>query len=179
LKPDLYILAGGDSRRFGSDKARADVGGRTLLEHVATALTPATRRVHVVSAPGRSYDDLGFETIFDRHPGVGPLGGLEAALHHATTDPIVLAPCDLVDADPRWVEALRQGRGTAPAAAFLDERWHPVFGLFTRDALWWVDRALAREEHALWRLMEAMGAAGITAPPGFSAAGRNDTLERN
>ena len=34
-----YILAGGRSRRFGTDKARAEVGGTPLLRHAAASLS--------------------------------------------------------------------------------------------------------------------------------------------
>ncbi len=73
------ILAGGKARRFGSDKAHALFKGRRLINHVAAALDQQCSGVVIC---GREED--GFDCIPDRpHGDLGPLGGLNAALHHA------------------------------------------------------------------------------------------------
>lgn len=73
------VLAGGESRRFGSDKLAARLGDRTLLDHAIAWLTARTDAVVVC---GRSVS--GLPSLPDRPaPGLGPLGGLAAALHHA------------------------------------------------------------------------------------------------
>jgi molybdopterin-guanine dinucleotide biosynthesis protein A len=69
------VLAGGRSSRFGSDKAMALLDGRTLLDHARAGLAP-----HVAEVVVCGRDD----GLTDRpHPDMGPLGGLNAALHHA------------------------------------------------------------------------------------------------
>ncbi len=83
------ILAGGESRRFGSDKADALLDGDTLIARVRASLEAQVDAVVVVGGtPG----------IADRpHAGLGPLGGLNAALHHARAegyDWVVSVPCD-------------------------------------------------------------------------------------
>lgn len=70
------VLAGGRSSRFGSDKAMALMrDGRTLLDHAMAGL--ALHVAHIVIC-GRT------DGLPDRPaPDMGPLGGLNAALHHA------------------------------------------------------------------------------------------------
>lgn len=73
------ILAGGRARRFGADKAHALYEGERLLDHVARALSAQCDALVVC---GR--EEPGFTCIPDRpSAGFGPLGGLNAALHHA------------------------------------------------------------------------------------------------
>jgi hypothetical protein len=73
------VLAGGQSSRFGSDKALAELDGRTLLARAVEALQAQCDAVVVV---GR--EDAPVPTLPDRpRPGMGPLGGIAAALHHA------------------------------------------------------------------------------------------------
>lgn len=72
------VLAGGQSRRFGSDKAVAELGGRTLIDLAIEALS---RHVDAVVVCGRRVP--GFECLGDRPYGIGPLGAINAALHHA------------------------------------------------------------------------------------------------
>lgn len=74
------ILAGGAATRFGSDKGSgALIGGRALIDHVADALRP---QVATLVVCGRHWP--GLEGLADRPAsGLGPLGGLCAALAHA------------------------------------------------------------------------------------------------
>jgi molybdopterin-guanine dinucleotide biosynthesis protein A len=73
------VLAGGQSRRFGSDKALADIDGQPMLDCVVAALTP---QVEMVVICGREWP--GLVSLADRPSGgAGPLAGLNAALHHA------------------------------------------------------------------------------------------------
>jgi molybdenum cofactor guanylyltransferase len=88
------VLAGGRSRRFGSDKAAALLGGRPLLDHVVDALRP---QVDAVVVCGRRHPSL--PSLVDRPgPDLGPLGGLSAALHHAEAhgfELVLTAGCDM------------------------------------------------------------------------------------
>lgn len=73
------VLAGGRSSRFGSDKAMALLDGRTLLAHAVAQLAP---HAELVAICGRT--EPGLLCLPDRPcPGLGPLGGLNAALRHA------------------------------------------------------------------------------------------------
>ncbi len=56
---DVYILAGGKSRRFGSDKARAEAKGVAVIVRVAEALASIAGTVTVVADRAGRYDDLG------------------------------------------------------------------------------------------------------------------------
>jgi molybdopterin-guanine dinucleotide biosynthesis protein A len=73
------VLAGGRSSRFGTDKALAQWEGRSLLDHAVTLLEGVCTRVVVCGRPSE-----GERMIADRpEAGLGPLGGLNAALHLA------------------------------------------------------------------------------------------------
>jgi len=76
------ILAGGEARRFGSDKALAEWQGKRLIDWVAHALRA---QCDVVALCGRV--EPGFMTLYDYpEAGMGPLGGLNAALRHAAAN---------------------------------------------------------------------------------------------
>jgi molybdenum cofactor guanylyltransferase len=110
------ILAGGQSRRFGRDKAAALVGGRALIDRVADALGPQVDALIVV---GRG-------DIDDRPaPGLGPLGGLCAALDHGARhgfDAVLTAGCDVLPVPDDLATRL------APGPAVIEGQ--PLFGLW-------------------------------------------------
>jgi molybdopterin-guanine dinucleotide biosynthesis protein A len=88
------ILAGGQSTRFGSDKAEALLGGVRLIDHTATALAGWAAKVIVVGRTDTSYTSVPDLPRAD----LGPLGGLCGALHYAGQngyDAVLTMPCDV------------------------------------------------------------------------------------
>ena len=105
------VLAGGRSRRFGSDKAMALLHGKPLLMH---ALEAVARHARELVLCGRI--EAGFTCLADRPaPDLGPLGGLNAALHHAAAQGfagVLCTGCDM----PVFPDALAQALiGEGPA----------------------------------------------------------------
>lgn len=74
-----YVMAGGASRRFGSDKALVQFDGTPLLLRMCGLTQAATGSVRVIAPRGR-YADLDIPIIEDRWPDEGPLGGMITAL---------------------------------------------------------------------------------------------------
>ena len=85
------ILAGGKSRRFGSDKALAEHEGRCLIAHCVEALRG---QVDDLVVCGREWP--GLVSLPDRPVAdAGPLGGLNAALHIPGFDAVLCVPVDV------------------------------------------------------------------------------------
>ena len=87
------VLAGGQARRFGGDKALATFAGIALLDHAVQALRPVTEDIAIVGRDSPTYASIADWPA----PGLGPLGGLCGALRHARDrqfDAILTLPCD-------------------------------------------------------------------------------------
>jgi molybdopterin-guanine dinucleotide biosynthesis protein A len=78
-----FVQAGGGSTRFGTDKALARLGNKTMLQRTGELLASVCDDVTVVAAAGK-YADAPWPVIADRWPGEGPLGGILTALHHVS-----------------------------------------------------------------------------------------------
>lgn len=102
------ITAGGQSRRFGRDKALVAFEGMTLLERVATSVAGAKEKVLI--APTGKYILPGWMVIPDGRPGEGPLAGLETALQQAETEWVAFAGVDLPLLTPDYWERLLAAR---------------------------------------------------------------------
>lgn len=147
------VLAGGQSRRFGSDKALALLDGRTLLE---LAVARLAGWCDAVVAIGRG--EAPVPTVPDwPQPGMGPLGGIAGALHHARAGGYGAVLTMGVDSLglPDDLPAL-----LAPGPAYLSDQ--PVV------ALWPVSALAAAEEilggggrHSVRALAEATGARAV------------------
>lgn len=105
------ILAGGQSRRFGSPKQTASVGGVMLVERVADSLSRAGARPVLITAP--HVPDLShlLPCRNDLRPGHGPLSGLHTALVWARelgSFGALCIACDLPFASPRLLRTMAE-----------------------------------------------------------------------
>ena len=153
-----YILAGGQSRRFGSDKARAELRGEPLITRLSRQLEEFASEIIIVADRPDKYQNLGLTTIADRLPGQGPLGGLETALAHTLDQHgpgwILLASCDLVEIQANWIQELTPDTNDKHRArAFRNDIWHPFPGLYHTDVMTIVQEYLASPKASCQRLL--------------------------
>lgn len=80
--PCAAILAGGQSRRMGTDKVSIPLEGIPLIERVWSRIALVADRIVVVGGAPH-LDRLGVPTLADLHPGAGSMGGIATALAHA------------------------------------------------------------------------------------------------
>lgn len=149
------ILAGGQARRFGSDKALALFDGRALIDHVAAALAAQTDAVIVV---GRTHG--GLTCVADRpRADLGPVGALAGALHWARANGfsgVLAAPCD-APVLPGDLVARLAGEGPAYVVGLPVIGWWPS-ALAERLETWLAeDRSRAMRHWAA-----AVGARAVT-----------------
>lgn len=114
------VLAGGASRRMGSDKAALELGGEPLVARLAGFLRAAgAEAVVAVGGDSSLHARAGVDSLPDEHPGQGPLGGLLSALHWSPCPVLVVVAVDLVRLDAetvsRVVAALRRPADVAAA----------------------------------------------------------------
>lgn len=90
------ILAGGrNSRMGGRDKAFLRVDGRTIFERTLGVLRSCFAQVVVVSNTPEKYAGYAVEVTRDELLGLGPLGGLHAALGRVRTPYAFVTACDM------------------------------------------------------------------------------------
>lgn len=164
------VLGGGGSRRMGRDKAVVPVDGVPMGRRVADALLAggAASVVLVGGQPGWG-PLLGLDLVADRHPGIGPLGGLATALAHGSdvgADVVVLAPCDQPWLDGATVERLLTvGSGrSAPVIvrpAAVQGRRQPLPSVWPVDLASTIEATAVAGERRLEAAFVLAAAAGV------------------
>ncbi|WP_300539426.1 molybdenum cofactor guanylyltransferase [Sphingosinicella sp.] len=159
------VLAGGESRRFGSDKAEALLDGKRLIDHAAASIAPFCETVVIVGRTGG---------VPDRPtPGLGPLGGLCGALAYGAEhgfDAVLTTACDVPELPEALVETLLKAQPTVVADL-------PVVG-FWPSAL---AKPLANylesgSPRAMWAWCETVGARMLEWPEPIRNINRPDDL---
>ncbi len=104
------VLAGGKSRRMGSDKALLRLDGETQLSRAVKLLREQVKRVFVSTRADQADDaERGkFEQVVDRYDDMGPVAGILSAMDaHSEVSWLVLA-CDLPNIDDATIAYLLQ-----------------------------------------------------------------------
>ena len=87
-----FVLSGGQSRRMGTDKALVELEGRPLIEHVLQTMRSAGLNARIAGA--RSPLAAFAPVILDKHPDLGPLGGVCSSLRQSKAEFAVFASVD-------------------------------------------------------------------------------------
>lgn len=147
------VLAGGLSRRFGSDKALAELGGQTLIARAVDTLSGWCEHVVVAgreTAPAPTLPDW-------PRAGMGPLAGLAAALRFAQDEGYEAVLSCGVDAAVLPEDLLRL---LSPGPSCLAEQ--PVIGLWPLSCVPALEELLHEEwPHSLYRFAASIGARAV------------------
>ncbi|MDH3532975.1 MAG: NTP transferase domain-containing protein [Gammaproteobacteria bacterium] len=115
------VLAGGESRRMGQDKALLARDGQSQLAHMVELLGRVTDRVFVSARAEQQQESerRRFAQIIDRVTGIGPVAGILAALHEYPQADWLVVACDLPNIDRATLEFLLEQRSAEePFTAF-------------------------------------------------------------
>ena len=93
------ILAGGQSRRLGRDKAVEPIGGLPLIRRVIERVERVSGEILVVVADSSRGGELPLDprhrVVLDRYPGTGSLGGIFSGLEAASNSWAIAVACDM------------------------------------------------------------------------------------
>ena len=152
------VLAGGYSRRMGTDKALLSVGGRSLLERACGVAASVAERVVVVTPWPDRYRHLSLACEFVQEPtepegptehktwttARGPLAGfsrgLQALASQSPQQWVVVLACDLprLEHNSLDTELLQLSQLDATAIAYLHPHpkgWEPLCGFYRSRCL--------------------------------------------
>lgn len=128
------VLAGGQSRRMGQDKALMRYKGRTLIDNASLLLQSASCDKVLISrnAPG---------FLNDRIEDAGPLSGVHAVLdalsqsdnHNGNPCELLVLPVDMPQMTPELLRILVSRGREAEKACYVEKRFLPFYLPVTQD----------------------------------------------
>jgi molybdenum cofactor guanylyltransferase len=157
MELSAVILAGGESKRMGRDKAWVELEGKPLLAHAVDKVRRlGVAELFISGRAGTDYSALTCPVLLDRIAGRGPLGGIERALGECRSPLLLVLAVDLPQMTTAFLERLvahcdpvtgvvpeRAGH-LEPLAAIYPQRCHALAAEF-----------LASSRHAVWAFAAA------------------------
>jgi molybdopterin-guanine dinucleotide biosynthesis protein A len=156
------LLAGGESRRMGRDKATIELGGRPLWQRqleLLRAVRPEKIFVSARSAPSWLPNDV--ELLVDDAPSCGPLSGLTKGLAAMRTTHLLVLAVDMPFMTAGELGGLREHAttrcGVVPTIA---ERAEPLAAIYPTEAATDFQAALSDSVFSLQPLVRKLAATG-------------------
>lgn len=156
------LLAGGESRRMGEDKAAIVFRGQPLWQRqldLLRSLRP--EKIFVSVRKGPSWLPIDTELLLDEPPFRGPLSGLTRALASMRTSHLIVLAVDMPFMTGEQMRVLwrlaTRGCGVLPTIA---ERAEPLAAIYPREAATDFAAALAGGDFSLQTLTRNLARAG-------------------
>ncbi|MBI5438893.1 MAG: molybdenum cofactor guanylyltransferase [Nitrosomonadales bacterium] len=149
------ILAGGDSRRMGQDKADLVLDGKTLLWRVTATMQSLFPKVIVSVREMRAGLDV--PQVCDELPASGPLTGLIAGLTQAGTPWVFAVACDMPFVTPAVVSQLAIYRAGHQAVVPLVGGYpQPLAAFYAASGLGVMRASLAQGDKSLRSMLQRL-----------------------
>ena len=143
----VAILAGGQSRRMGRNKALLELGASTLLERMLATVSPLAADCMLICGETDAFASLGLPIHADLRPQLGPLGGLYTALELAPSPVVLLLACDLPFVKTEFLrfmlDQLRDHQALVPRST---EGLQHLCAVYTRSCRPAIEQAISRNQ---------------------------------
>ncbi|MCS6957376.1 MAG: molybdenum cofactor guanylyltransferase MobA [Aquificaceae bacterium] len=133
---DCFVLAGGQSRRFGEDKLLYSLGGKKLIEHTMDALKGHCKRVYLLTKDRRKFHFLkGVEILEDLLEEQLALSGIYTAVKSLGEDRCLIVAGDMPALKDGVIKKLVH-KSEPPLTVFrIKGRLYPLPGVYYKSLL--------------------------------------------
>jgi molybdopterin-guanine dinucleotide biosynthesis protein A len=162
LNMNAYILTGGLSRRFGSDKAVCTINGTTFLEKIFKTLQ--SDFTHVLSVGKKPYSKK-IEFLQDFSDYQAAMVGIITALRHTSSQWNFIISVDMPYITPNVICALQKeiislddGDVVVPS---VNGQIFPLFGFYHQNSLIYFEKAYSLKKYALMNVITSLSSTVI------------------
>lgn len=149
------ILAGGENRRMGREKAFLQINGKPVIEHILRVFLALFEQTIIVTRDPARYQGLYAAVVSDALDISGPLTGIYTGLLHARTERVFVAACDMPYLNMQLIEYMTQQAGefdaVVPRTGGLPEPLHAVYHCRTLPV---IGDSLRNGERQVGRVLE-------------------------
>jgi molybdopterin-guanine dinucleotide biosynthesis protein A len=145
-----FILAGGQSRRMGEDKAFLEIGGRLLIDQAMRRLKVFDCDIFLVG-PKAKFNAFG-RILEDHYANAGPLAGIHSALTRSESIFNLITPVDMPLLTSPFLEALVEKALASDAEVVITKTadgLQPLCGVYRKTFFKTADTALKQKKYKI------------------------------
>lgn len=153
MSAQIAILAGGQSRRMGTDKSFVLLNGKPLLQHVIERVSTLHLPLVLIANDREKYAGFGLPVVADVIPNAGSLGGIYTAVQYGDADRTLCVACDMPLLNPALLRCLLDQAGGADAVVpLVDGTAHALHAVYGQTCLPVMQAQILRGDLALRQL---------------------------
>ncbi len=157
------ILAGGESRRFGSPKALARLEDRHFFEYAIQAIEQLTKDIVIISH-NSILSEINRVTTFPviedlpQYKGKGPLAGIATGMKYLKSDWYIVLPCDTPNITNLVIMSLVKQINTDTDAiiSVVKGRIQPLIGVYHSKVVSDVIEILESDQYKMMKLLDEL-----------------------
>jgi molybdopterin-guanine dinucleotide biosynthesis protein A len=162
-----YVLAGGRSRRMGTNKLSLVIDGVSLLERTTSRCAASFEQVKLVAPEVGNLAELGYPVILDSPRALGPMAGIIAALEDCQAEICFVTAADLFDLRTEVVELLVSQYSGRQYFGLKERRGiQPLCGIYHKSALTVLRARAAKGQFGMTDALHEMDTEAVALPPG-------------
>lgn len=157
IKATGILLAGGKSKRMGTDKGLVLLNGEPLFRYALSVLESCCNEILISGSGGNLYH-TSYQVIEDKYTGQGPGAGIHAALQATSNHVNIVLSVDLPFVDRVILDYLLNGLGTSLAAAPVhsDGKVEPLCAVYHKNALPIFEKALSFGQNKMLDILNTL-----------------------
>jgi molybdopterin-guanine dinucleotide biosynthesis protein A len=155
------VLAGGESKRMGTDKSMLSVKGQFIIESICEQLRGSFGEILISANQVDKFEFLGFKVVPDKVPEQGPLMGIASALEVSTNELNFVVACDIPKINMAYVnrmiaEAIESQAdivipvtGKSAKGRLTAEKYEPLFAIYRKRIIEAIHKTLSSGKHKI------------------------------
>lgn len=149
-KVNGFILLGGKSSRYGSNKAFVEIDGVRLVDRVARVMKSIFGRVILLTNTPEAYAYLRMPMVEDLVKGFGPMGGIYTGLTSLSGEHGFFVACDMPFLNVNLIRHMVDVRDDFDAVVpRMDWMLEPLHALYSKRCLPVIREAIGQNQHQI------------------------------
>jgi molybdopterin-guanine dinucleotide biosynthesis protein A len=147
------ILAGGENKRMGVDKAFLKVAGMPMIEHVLLALGSVVHQIIIVTNSPERYGGYDVKVVSDRLDRRGPLTGIYSGLFVSDSEYNIVVACDMPFLNAGLLSyMLEQAQGYEAVVPLRGEQTEPLHAVYSKKLLSVMEKQIGEDDRRIQSL---------------------------
>jgi len=150
------ILAGGKSKRMGTDKALLELGGISLLEKVISVCEAVCNQI-LISSNNFEHAVFGYPVIEDEIKNCGPIGGLYSCLKKTTTNWNFVISVDSPFVEKDYINFLNSEKGDFDAIVPVHSKGkEPLIAFYHKSCISEIEKRIQSGNFKMYDLVASL-----------------------
>lgn len=157
------ILAGGKSKRMGTDKTFLELDGVPLLQRMIRLLQPLCDTL-IISSNNPRHEKYGYKVIADEIKNCGPIGGIYSSLNKSNTDLNFVVSVDAAFVEKDFIQFLfSQSEDSDAVVPFSEKGKEPLIAMYNKSCLAFMKEKLEAGDYKMHTLLSSINTKWIDA----------------